>query len=299
MEHSTSFWVPRVEPMTISNPSYVSSLRTTLCDISSTTNTAFPLKEDLPIPAPKLKPTLVNLPYDRPVGMVGPIKSSTLFQKLKVDDSKVRKVIELKSDREVFLKKLLKEKQVTNRIKNEAVIRIQALFRGYRLRRQRKLITPSYCPRKKSRKFLSQFELQDELCQMAMDLKLKPIDGLNLEWRAKASKRRIRIENAAAFRMQKFFRMLFERSVAQVVVKRKRVEFVNKKACVITKAVRFMKTKNFVKRVDAMKRDRCSIVIQRQVRKYQAIQRLVIFVCLPLILSFFFLFPSSFLLSLG
>ena len=263
-----SSWYPSTfEGMVDTRPTYVSSVRTTLCDIVSTTNTPFPVDELPPVP-PKLKPLIASLPSDRPVG-VGPIKTTTLFQKFKVDDSKIRKVLELKREKDLFYAKLNREKEAANVKRHKSATKIQAVVRGY-LRRPRP--TP-YLPNRKTKKNPTQFELQDELCQMAMDLHLKPLDGLNLEWRAKASKRRHKIENAAAFRLQKFFKMLYHRSIARVVVMRKRQDFVNRKAHVVTKAIRFMQTKNFVKRVDAMKRHRSAIVIQRQVRRFQAVQR--------------------------
>ncbi len=94
---------------------------------------------------------------------------------------------------------------------------------------------------------LSQNELQDELCRMAATLSLSPIAGLSLEARSKTSRRRNRIENAAAFRLQKFFRMLYERSMARFVVDARKRDLIQRSAKIITKAVRYIKTKNFVK----------------------------------------------------
>jgi hypothetical protein len=245
---------------------FVPALRTTLCDIQCTTNTPFPVDE-LPPPPDAIKQITATLPYDRPLaGLVGPMKCTTKFQKYKIDDSIVRKMAELKRDREVYFRKLQQEKAETMMRKNKAATKIQAAFRGYRSRPKKN----RYIPKRKPNVFLSHFELYDELCKMASDLNLNPIPGLNLESRTKASKRKVRIENAAAFRLQKFFRMLYQKSMAKIVVIKRKQDKIHKAAKVVTKAIRYIITRKFVKRVDHMKRIQSSIKIQCKVRQYQA-----------------------------
>lgn len=256
--------VPTPKAMDVTYPNYVSSQRTTLCDIMCTSNTPMPLLE-LPTPPEKMRPLLATLPYDK-VPLVGPMKASTKFQKYKVDGNRSRLVEELKKDHEEFLLKVQFEKESVGNKKKKAATKIQAAFRGFKSRPKKH----SYIPNKKPKTAMTQNEIQDELCKMAVGLKLKPIPGLNLEWRAKASKRKVRIETAAAYRMQKFFRMISARNLAKVVVSTRRMEFLNQQARIITRAIVYMKTKNFAKRVDAMKRERSSIKIQAQVRKFQA-----------------------------
>lgn len=256
--------VPTAKPMDVTYPAYVQSQRTTLCDVMCTSNSAMPMM-DLPTPPEKLRPLLATLPYEK-IPLVGPMKSSTKFQKFKVDGNKTRVIEELKKERLEFLEKIKSEKELLDMKKARAAIKIQATFRGYKIRRKRR----TYNPKRKFRGGLSQNEIQDELCKMAVDLKLKPIPGLNLEWRTKASKRKIRIENAAAYRIQRFFKMITARNLAKIVVQTKRMEFLNRQARIITRSIVYMKTKNFAKRVDAMKRERSAIKIQAQVRKFQA-----------------------------
>lgn len=258
--------VVTAKPMCLALPTFVPVNRTTLCDINCTSNTPFPIM-DLPPPPEKLKQLSATLPYDKPFsGLVGPMKATTKFQRLKVDDSRLRKIAELKRDREDFFKKLQIEKIETTNRRNRAAIKIQAAFRGYRVRPK----NFAYTPRRKPKVYLNQFELLDELCKMASDLHLNPIPGLNLESRTKASKRKIRIDNAAAFRLQKFLKMIFERSMARVVVEKKKSEKLMKAAKIITKAVRYTITRKFVKRVDLMKRVQMATKIQAKVRQYQA-----------------------------
>lgn len=256
--------VRTAKSMDVTYPAYVQSQRTTLCDVMCTSNSAMPLME-LPTPPEKLRPLLATLPYEK-IPLVGPMKATTKFQKFKVDGNKTRIIEELKKERLEFLEKIKAEKDFLDMKKSRSTIKIQAAFRGYKIRRKRR----TYIPKKKFRSGLSQNEIQDDLCKMAVELKLKPIAGLNLEWRTKASKRKIKIEYAAAYRIQRFFKMITARNLAKVVVQSKRIDYLNQQAKVITRAIVYMKTKNFAKRVDAMKRERSAIKIQAQLRKFQA-----------------------------
>ena len=63
--------------------------------------------------------------------------------------------------------------------------------------------------------------------------------------------------------------------MARVVVETKKAEKLHKSAKIITKAVRYIITKKFVKRVDHMKRVQLATKIQAKVRQYQAKARYV------------------------
>ncbi len=267
-DKNNELWLstPTRTSMQLVHCTLVAALRTTLCDIQCTTNTPFPIDE-LPPPPESVKQITATLPYDRPLaGLVGPMKCTTKFQKYKVDDSIVRKMAELKRDRETYFRRLQQEKLESTTRRNRAATMIQAAFRGYRVRPKKNL----YVPKKKPKVCLSHFELYDELCKMASELNLNPIPGLSLESRTKASKRKVRIETAAAFRLQKFFRMLYQKSMAKIVVMKKRQDRIHKAAMVITKAIRYVITRKFVKRVDHMKRVKSSIKIQCKVRQFRA-----------------------------
>jgi hypothetical protein len=257
---------PRKCAMDRSVCTIVASLRTTLCDIQCTTNTPFPVL-DLPPPPEKTKQLVATLPYHKPyAGLVGPSHATTKFQKFQGDDTVVRKMAALKRDKETFFRKLEHEKHTIAQRRNRAATKIQATFRGYRARPNKHY----YVPKKKPKAFLTHLELYDELCQMAANLKLDPIAGMSLEFRTKASKRRQRIENAAAFRMQRFFRMLYQRSIAQLILLLKRKDKINRAARVVTKAVRYVITKKFVKRANIVKHVKMATKIQCCLRCYQA-----------------------------
>lgn len=250
-------------------PCFVPALRTTVCDIMCTTNTAY-LEHDAPSLPPGEMPVTVNWPYEKAThGIPTDMKTTTRFQKFKYEETKSRKTAELRRDREAFMFKLYADKHAKQQRLHRAAVLIQSTFRGFKARPK----PLNFVPKRKRMKLLNQNELYDELCEMAYKLNLKPIAGLNLESRQKASKRKVRIDNAAAFRIQRFMRMIFMRKKAMIVVAEKRVDRVNRAARVITKSIRFIKTKNFVKRIDSIKKEKCAKKIQSQFRRYLAAQR--------------------------
>lgn len=112
--------------------------------------------------------------------------------------------------------------------------------------------------------------MQDELCTLAAKLGLKPIDGLNLETRSKTSRRKEKIMNAAAFRLHRFFDMILKRSRARKRVFARREEIINSAAKIITRAVRYVKMKKFVKRCDNIKKQQMATKIQCRTRIFHA-----------------------------
>lgn len=259
--------VPTVEGMVLANPCFISTVRTTICDIMCTTNTARMASN--PRVSASTEPLLVALPYEKVKSFAGAFKATTRFQKLKGEAINGQKMNELRQDRETFYYRMLRERQDVNALKNRAATRIQAAFRGFRSRPR----NHAYHPQRKRIPNYSQNDMQDELCTLASLLHLPPIPGLNLEARTKASKRKLRIENAGAFRIQRFFKMILCKKMALVVVRNKVFEKRNNSARTITKAVRFVITKKFVKRVDLIKRERSAIKIQAYVRRFLSTKR--------------------------
>lgn len=260
------YWsdVPVGKPLIISNVLYVPTLRSTVCDIMCTINTAHPI--DLIKPPDKLKPLHATFKYGKVKGISQPTKNNTLFQKLKAIEIKRDKDEQLKLDRDEFFRKLNAEKNDKDERCNFAAIKIQSTFRGFRARPK----TYSYIPKIKPKIVLSRNAIQDELCKMAASLSLKPIRGLSLEERSKTSRRRHKIETAAAFIIQRFFKMLYEKSMARIVLQTRREEIVHDSARIVTKAIRYVKMKNFGRRSMVVKHHRMSIKIQCRVRIFLA-----------------------------
>jgi hypothetical protein len=263
-------FVPTAEGMIIADAFFISTARTTICDIMCTTNTTnishSGAKGKM---LPNSKPMLAVLPYEKMKTLVGPYKATTRIQKIKIDNIMRQKMDDLRRDRDAFYYELLRERDELNALKNQSATVIQATFRGFCARPR----NHSYIPQKKNIIVHSQHDMHDELCNLAAMLNLKPIPGLSLEARSKASKRRLRIENAAAYRVQRFFRMIGNRKLALVVIRAKIKENQNNSARIITRAVRFVITKKFVTTVEIIKRERSAVIIQSYVRMFQGRER--------------------------
>jgi hypothetical protein len=215
----------------------------------------------------------VDIAASLPYAKAPPLShTTTRYQKMKISELKSRKIDQLKRDREFYFHQLAMERLETNMVRNKAAVKIQSLFRGYRKRHG----IASYVRHRKRIVIMSQNAMQDELCKMALFLSLTPISGLSLEARSKTSRRKNRIENAAAFRLQRFFRMLFARSMARKRLLVRRVEIVEKSAKTITRAIRYIKTKNFVKQCDVIKKNRSALKMQMRFRIFAARMKYVL-----------------------
>lgn len=269
---ATTLYIPTFLSLSLQSQSYVPATRTTLCDIVCTTNT-YMYESIAPDPPAAERQLYVTLPYTKEssLSMLTNDSKTTRYQKLKLEDIKLRRTFELRKDREAFLWKLHQEKSDKERRLYRAAVQIQAVFRGFRVRPR----NYSYIPRTKKKENLGQNELHDELCAIANRINLAPIPGLSLESRSKASRRKLKIENAAAFRIQRFFKMILYRSMALIVVRKKKHELFDTCARVITRSIAAMKQKKFIKRVEIIKKDRSIIKLQCCFRRYKAMLRFV------------------------
>jgi len=265
-DQSSAMTVPTKQPMTISSTCYVSSVRTTLCDIMCTVNASIPLH--LVPPADKLKPLTAKFPYGKSTQQTlkKKMKHTTLYQDMMMTENQHRVEKELRKDRETFFAQLRQEKMEVDARRNAAAVKIQALFRGFRKRRR----PVEYIRRRKKRRVHSQNDMQDELCTLAAKLGLKPIDGLSLETRNKTSRRKERIMNAAAFILHRFFAMILQRGRARRRVEERREEIINFCARIITRAVRYVKVKKFVKKCENIKHEQMALKIQCRTRIFHA-----------------------------
>lgn len=259
---SQSF-VPTKQPMIMSNVCYVSSVRTTLCDIMCTVNSS--INFDVPPPPDKLRPLIATLPY-KGIQNVKPLKPPTRFQNYQNAQNKRQLVDEMRRERDAFINKLLSEKKELEQRKNFAATKFQAIFRGHKVRPK----YTCYVPKTKRKIIPTKNDMQDELCQMAADLGLKPIDGLSLETRGKTSRRRDRIMNAAAFRMHRFMSMIYQRSLARKRMEERRQEIFNISACILTRAVRYVKIAKFAKRCEVIRKNQMALKIQCRTRVFLA-----------------------------
>jgi hypothetical protein len=118
-------------------------------------------------------------------------------------------------------------------------------------------------------------------------LNFAPIFGLTLEKSSKTSKRKKKIENAAAYRIQRFFAMILSRKKARRFMEDFKYHRKDNAAKTITRFVRygllssigsilfnnlkfyrFVRVKLFAKKCDVAKRQKVALVIQRCTRGY-------------------------------
>ena len=259
----------RVAP-TVMTTNYLCTGRSTNCDINCTVTTAEYYA--VPIIPPQLVTVMGKLPYKKKKKIIGSAsKGETYFQKLKLSETKSKNQYLLKAEKEDFFQKLLRDRYEKEMYDNNAVTMVQALFRGYRKRKMMGLIKSTYQrPLKKRPKPLQISELQDELCQYASLLTLKPIPGLSLESRGRASRRRQKIEIAASLRVATCMRMFLakrkaRRRMALIIFERRMLC-----AITLTRFFRFIKMKNFKKRLFADSSVKAAVIIQCQVRIWLA-----------------------------
>jgi hypothetical protein len=227
-----------------------------------------------PVPPDRLKPLVATLPYNRgeQKHIKQSVKNATLFQIFKAEENKTEQSRELRRDRDEYFDILRREKQEADALRNFAVTRIQAIYRGWKCR-HKKGKGNSYIRRRKRKRIHSQNDMQDELCSLASQLGLPPIEGLSLEARSKSSRRKDKIMNAASFIITRFFCMIVNRKLALIRVEQRKMEIRDKAARIITKAVRYVKVKNFVKRCESYKRENMAVKIQCRARMFQARER--------------------------
>jgi hypothetical protein len=194
--------------MSLSRDSIVYVSRTTASDIMCVTNTSIPARSGHEDPPTKTLKAAATLPYtdnSKPVLTAG----NTSFEQYRTVNLKTKRTDEMKKERDAFFAKLEHERMDKIQRENKAIVMIQALVRGF-LKRPR----PEY-EKKHKRNPLKVMainsqerrQIQEELCDHAAGLGLKPIPGLSLETRSKQNKRRNKIELAASLRLQAFFRM--------------------------------------------------------------------------------------------
>jgi hypothetical protein len=204
------------------------AMRTTISDIMCTSNTHIEFKEA----AHSLKSTLkaeATLPYSYSEDKLRKVpKGNTDFARFRNIEVKFNKGDDLKRERLEYIQKQENEKREKNEKRILSAIKIQKVFRGFRVRPK-----PSYRPKRYAglfRNVPSNFDLSNfhaEMCNYARMFGLKPIPGLNLEFEDTLNRRRKKIKYAAVLRVQCFFRMAicrnrFRKHHKQAMLERKK-----------------------------------------------------------------------------
>lgn len=263
--------LPSAQPFVTTITTIIPYSRTTVCDIQCTVNT---FKEWVDFDNTKGGPkksdrngTSATLPKRKTTKLTSTEDGATPFQRLKLAEAHRKHNEDLIREKNEYFKKIISDKKRVFLHRHECAIKIQALFRGFRKRPKPKYFLKSA---KKVFKF-SIIELQDELCTLASNLNLRPIPGLSLEFRPKKnSKRRMRFENAAAYRIQVFFSMIYARKKAREYMSSYKIKQATTAAQTIVRFFRYIAILNFTKKCDVAKRHQMAAIIQRNVRGYLA-----------------------------
>ena len=293
--------VSTVKPLCESISRYIYTGRSTGCDIMCCTNTS----KATAVPVVKDPTTAVTLPYTKKFSFASLGKGETPWQKLKFDEARISRNNALKMERDAFVERLHADRRALEEIeaeektllaaapgsgggggdcdidvnadpdastkgKNES--RNYALFVRHSLRPvvSRKLTLSKEEERRMMREI---GELQDELCSLAAKMSLKPIRGLTLEPRGKASRRKRQVENAAARRLQKWCKMLAAKRLAKQRCQIFRDEKRSQAAKTIQVMFKKIGTKSFLKNCEAGRKNDAAKVIQCAGRKFLAVHR--------------------------
>lgn len=216
-----------------------------------------------------------SLPFEKLKTITGTgskSRNTTLMQKLKIVESKQLAAKALVRERDEYFHKIALEEEAKQLRRIRCAILIQAIFRGFRVRPRKPYKRTVKVVTKPSPKALL-LEIQDELCDFAQLLSLKPIAGLNLESRGKTSKRRARIESAAAFRITRFFRMILCRKRARRELNEIRNQKLDRSARIVTRFFRLVKLKKWTKNLERENRSKAAQSIQCSIRSFQSRQR--------------------------
>ena len=244
--------------------------RTTYCDLLCVTTTSMEFLESS-VPRKKFSKNLnVSLPYRKTLSLEEiSNKNTTPYQAMRNLETKKQRNKLLKIERAEFMRRIRGDRIAKFKLETIGATKMQALFRGYLSRP--KVIVNRRQP--KGPEILTLEQLRSLLCDLTSKLNLGHIQGLTLKMKTKSSRQRNRIDSAAAFRIQKFFRMLVERSAARLCMSKMRMRK-EEKAIKILRLV-FM---NFLSRLRSAKRinkikSACSIKIQSSIRIFLAKRR--------------------------
>ena len=219
--------IPTRSSMSVSNHNSRTCSRTTISDILCTTSTQRELHVKEPRARSKDAEAHASFFYEKPrtLGQFYAIDDPTPMQKLRRNEVNVKRNLEFKKERDKFFARLKDEKNFQLFLENESATKIQATFRGFKMRPK-----PETFDKTMYRRYehlpASVSEINAELCSWQSILQLKPIPGLTLESAGRNAKRQAKFEYAAAIRIQCFFRMIS--ATLRVTIKRRKREAMRK-----------------------------------------------------------------------
>ena len=159
---------------------------------------------------------MVQFPYTKPYRVkTSAVKAKTTYQLMKINLAQKILHAELIAERNKFFKNENTRKLNEDQKRNASAVKIQALYRGHCLRESRAM-HPSPKRRSMKKAPIHRRDVQEELRQLAANLRLKPIPGLNLDAVPRRSKTKDNIAIAAAIQLQCFLRAAFAKRLFRV-----------------------------------------------------------------------------------
>ena len=172
---------------------------------------------------------------------------------------------EFRLERFTFLRKAQAVEESKKKREILAATRIQALYRGYYSR-------PNIHRNKRRKKIIimNSYQMKAFLCTLTKKLKFKHIPGLTLKMKATGSRQKIRIENAASYIIQRFFKMIVARKKAREIMTTEKSCRSRRATYVLTKfLVAYVSAIKFGHVLKKKKRTAC-ILIQTRMRIFLA-----------------------------
>jgi hypothetical protein len=240
--------------------------RTTICDLMVVTTTSVEFNEPS-IQRKKFSKSLnVALPYKKTHSIEEiSLHNVTPFQEMRNAETIKERNILLKIERDEFMGKTMKDRLIKKKREAIAATNIQASFRGY-CSRPRIL----YRRRPKGPTILTVEEYRALLCELTSKLNLSHIPGLTLKMKTKSSRQKQRVENAAAFGIQTFFKMLVEKRRAKKFIFKKQRQKYFASLHVLRRIIRKFIDMCRISKIIRRKRDLVSIKIQARIRMFLA-----------------------------
>jgi hypothetical protein len=278
-EASFDGFVPVYTKSTACSSRFVSSTRTTACDIMCTANTCRPYNVPVPSTQKKKKAT-ATLPYKPKDFTVGGFDvGGTTLEQLKSVDSKDKRNLQFINEKYQFLTALNENRELETADEYVAATIIQAHYRGHRIRKRRRgpgsfEEGTSYAKLTATKKIWKEpvtlAMLQVELIQIAENLGLNPIVGLNIHGLLKKNAKQRRLERRAAQRIRNLFMKTLAMARARAVVNQKREQKKNRAALRIQKFFRFVLAKKLLNADQDRERSMHIVRVQRLARGFIA-----------------------------
>lgn len=246
--------IPTARAMNQTHPLYSPAMRTTGCDIMCLTNTS--IVANTLSSTGSLKSSTATIPYEKLKRVVGnKFHGSTPMQQLRASEVKLKRNNELKAERNSYFAQIRKEEQ------------------GRKTSTQVPEVDTKDEPIQEKHMKISHTDIYEELCNLQSQISLKPVPGLSLESKGKHSKRKAKMEAAAARRLQLFFKMIVSRHSARLYMSAYANHLRHVSARAVVKFFRLVKLKALTKNLERTRRATCVVKIQCCVRKFLARQK--------------------------